>query len=93
MKINGNEIRPGNVITHKNGLWVAVKTQAVKPGKGPAYAQVELKNLIDGSKLNERFRSSETVERVRLEQQDPAGSLGRPRRLSAGRHEGDGGKP
>ena len=47
-----------------------MKTQAVKPGKGPAYAQVELKNLIDGSKLNERFRSSETVERVRLEQKD-----------------------
>jgi elongation factor P len=70
MKINGNEIRPGNVIQHKNGLWVAVKTQAVKPGKGPAYAQVELKNLVDGTKLNERFRSSETVERVRLEQKD-----------------------
>ncbi|HEY8299251.1 MAG TPA: elongation factor P [Methyloceanibacter sp.] len=70
MKINGNEIRPGNVIEHKGGLWVAVKTQAVKPGKGPAYAQVELKNAIDGTKLNERFRSSETVERVRLEQKD-----------------------
>ena len=70
MKINGNEIRPGNVIEHKGGLWVAVKTQAVKPGKGPAYAQVELKNLIDRTKLNERFRSSETVERVRLEQND-----------------------
>ena len=70
MKINGNEIRPGNVIEHKAGLWVAVKTQAVKPGKGPAYAQVELKNLIDGTKLNERFRASETVERVRLEQKD-----------------------
>jgi len=70
MKINGNEIRPGNVIQHKGVLWVAVKTQAVKPGKGPAYAQVELKNAIDGTKLNERFRSSETVERVRLEQKD-----------------------
>jgi len=70
MKINGNEIRPGNVIEHKGSLWVAVKTQAVKPGKGPAYAQVELKNAIDGTKLNERFRSSETVERVRLEQKD-----------------------
>ena len=70
MKINGNEIRPGNVIEHKGGLWIAVKTQAVKPGKGPAYAQVELKNLIDRTKLNERFRSSETVERVRLEQND-----------------------
>jgi elongation factor P len=70
MKINGNEIRPGNVIQHKGGLWIAVKTQHVKPGKGPAYAQVELKNAIDGTKLNERFRSSETVERVRLEQRD-----------------------
>jgi elongation factor P len=70
MKISGNEIRPGNVIQHKGALWVAVKTQHVKPGKGPAYAQVELKNAIDGTKLNERFRSSETVERVRLEQRD-----------------------
>ncbi|MEM9170484.1 MAG: elongation factor P [Pseudomonadota bacterium] len=70
MKINGNEIRPGNVIQHEGGLWVAVKTNAVKPGKGPAYAQVELKNLLTGTKLNERFRASETVERVRLEQKD-----------------------
>jgi len=68
--MNGNEIRPGNVIQHKGGLWVAVKTQHVKPGKGGAFAQVELKNLIDGTKLNERFRSSQTVERVRLEQSD-----------------------
>jgi elongation factor P len=70
MKINGNEIRPGNVIEHKGSLWIAVRAQAVKPGKGPAYAQVELKNAIDGTKLNERFRASETVERVRLEQKD-----------------------
>jgi len=70
MKINGNEIRPGNVITHKDSLWIAVRTNHVKPGKGPAYAQVELKNLINGSKLNERFRASENVERVRLEQKD-----------------------
>lgn len=70
MKINGNEIREGNVIQHKDSLWIAVKTEAVKPGKGPAYAQVELKNLMNGSKLNERFRASETVERVRLEQKD-----------------------
>lgn len=70
MKINGNEIRPGNVIQHQDSLWVAVKTHAVKPGKGPAYNQVELKNLLNGSKLNERFRASETVERVRLEQKD-----------------------
>lgn len=70
MKINGNEIRPGNVIQHQNALWVAVKINAVKPGKGGAFAQVELKNLVNGSKLNERFRASETVERVRLEQKD-----------------------
>lgn len=70
MKINGNEIRQGNVIQHKDGLWVAVKTQHVKPGKGGAFAQIELKNLVDGTKLNERFRSSETVERVRLEQNE-----------------------
>jgi elongation factor P len=68
MKINGNEIRPGNVIQHKDSLWVAVKTDHVKPGKGGAYAQVELKNLLNGSKLNERFRASESVDRVRLEQ-------------------------
>ena len=70
MKINGNEIRPGNVLQHKGSLWIAVKTQHVKPGKGPAYAQVELKNALAGTKLNERFRSSETVERVRLEQKE-----------------------
>ncbi len=70
MKINGNEIRPGNVIEHKGGLWAAVKVQSVKPGKGGAYAQVELKNLIDGTKLNERFRSSESVEKVRVDTRD-----------------------
>ncbi|MEO0945653.1 MAG: elongation factor P [Pseudomonadota bacterium] len=70
MKINGNEIRPGNVIQHQDTIWVAVKTQHVKPGKGGAFAQIELKNLIDGRKLNERFRATETVERVRLEQKD-----------------------
>ena len=70
MKINGNEIKPGNVIEHAGGLWVAVKCMAVKPGKGGAFNQVELKNLINGSKLNERFRSSESVEKVRLEQKD-----------------------
>lgn len=70
MKINGNEIRPGYVIEYQNTLWVAVKTMAVKPGKGPAYNQVELKNLIDGRKLNNRFGSDERVERGRLEQKD-----------------------
>lgn len=68
MKINGNEIRIGNIIQHQDGLWVAVRTNAVKPGKGGAFNQVELKNLIDGRKLNERFRASETVEKVRLDQ-------------------------
>lgn len=70
MKINGNEIRPGNVLEHQDSLWAAVKVQHVKPGKGGAFAQVELKNLLDGRKLNERFRSADTVERVRLEQKD-----------------------
>ena len=69
-KITGNEIRPGNVIEHNGGLWVAVKTHHVKPGKGGAFAQVELRNLRNGSKLNERFRSADKVDRVRLEQKD-----------------------
>ena len=67
MKINGNEIRPGNVIRHKDVIWIAIKISHVKPGKGGAFAQVELKKASDGTKLNERFRSSETVERLRLE--------------------------
>jgi len=69
-KINGNEIRIGNVLEHAGGLWSAVKVDHVKPGKGGAFAQVELKNLRNGSKLNERFRSADKVERVRLEQKD-----------------------
>ena len=69
-KINGNEIRPGNVLEHDSGLWAAVKVNHVKPGKGGAFAQVELKNLRDGRKLNERFRSEDKVERVRLDQKD-----------------------
>ena len=70
MKINANAIRPGYVIEHQGTIWSAVKTQHVKPGKGGAFAQIELKNLIDGRKLNERFRSSDTVEQVILEQRD-----------------------
>jgi len=69
-KINGNEIRPGNVLEHNGGLWSAAKVDHVKPGKGGAFAQVELRNLRNGSKLNERFRSADKVERVRLEQKD-----------------------
>lgn len=68
MKINGNAIRPGNVIEYRDSLWRAVKIQHTQPGKGGAYLQVELRNLLTGSKLNERFRSSENVERVRLEE-------------------------
>lgn len=69
-KINGNEIRPGNVLEHDGGLWVAVKVNIVKPGKGGAFAQVEMKNLRDGRKLNERFRSEDKVDEVRLERKD-----------------------
>jgi elongation factor P len=70
MRINGNAIRPGNVVEHKGGLWRAVKIAHTQPGKGGAYLQVELRNLLDGSKLNERFRASENVEKVRLDQKD-----------------------
>ncbi|PPB82531.1 elongation factor P [Albidovulum inexpectatum] len=69
-KINGNEIRPGNVLEHDGGLWVVMKVSHVKPGKGGAFAQVEMKNIRDGRKLNERFRSEDRVERVRLDQKD-----------------------
>ncbi len=69
-KINGNEIKPGNVIEHNGSVWRAVKTNSVKPGKGGAFNQVELRNLMNGSKANERFRANETVEKVRLEQKD-----------------------
>ena len=69
-KINGNEIKPGMIVEHDAGLWAAVKVNHVKPGKGGAFAQVELKNLRDGRKLNERFRSEDKVERVELENKD-----------------------
>jgi elongation factor P len=70
MKLNGNEIRPGMMIEYEGGLWVAVKAVAVKPGKGPAYNQVELKNIVDGRKLNNRFGSDERVEQARVEVKD-----------------------
>src|SRR3954469_21377476 len=69
-KIIANAIKPGNVLQHQNTLWVAVKTSHVKPGKGGAFAQVELKNLIDGRKMNERFRSEDKVEQIELEKKD-----------------------
>ncbi len=70
MKINAVEIKPGNILEYEGGLWRAVKTAHTQPGKGGAYMQVELKNLIDGRKNNIRFRSAESVEKVRLEQVD-----------------------
>ena len=70
MKINANQIKPGIVLEYQGGLWTVVKSEHVKPGKGGAFAQVEMKNLITGTKLNERFRSEDTVERVTLEQRD-----------------------
>lgn len=70
MKIDGNAIRPGMVIDRKGRLLLATKIQHTQPGKGGAYLQVELKDVRDGTKLNERFRSSETVERVRLDDRE-----------------------
>ena len=68
MKILGNEIKPGMIIEHKDDLWSVLKTQHVKPGKGGAFNQVELKGIKKGTKLNERFRSSDTVERAILDE-------------------------
>jgi elongation factor P len=67
MKILGNEIKPGMIIEHKNDLWSVLKAQHVKPGKGGAFNQVELKSVKRGTKLNERFRSSDSVERAVLD--------------------------
>ena len=68
MKINAGEIRVGMLLEHKNDLWQVLKTQHVKPGKGGAFAQVEMKSLNKNTKLNERFRSSETVEKASLDE-------------------------
>ena len=68
MKINANEIKAGMFIEHKNDYWNVLKTQHVKPGKGGAFAQVEMKSVNKNTKLNERFRSSETVEKASLEE-------------------------
>ena len=67
MKVNGNNLKAGMIVSHKGAMWKVISTQSVKPGKGGAFAQVELKNLKDSSKLNERFRSSEVVERLYVE--------------------------
>jgi len=68
MKISGNEIRVGMLIEHKNDLWQVLKTQHVKPGKGGAFAQVEMKSINRNTKLNERFRSSDAVEKASLDE-------------------------
>ena len=68
MKILGNEIKPGMIIEHKDDLWEVVKTQHVKPGKGGAFNQVEMKSVNNNTKLNERFRSSDSVEKASLEE-------------------------
>ncbi len=70
MKITSVEIRPGNILEWDRGLWRVAKIQHTQPGKGGAYMQVEMKNVIDGRKTNERFRSAETVEKVRLDTRD-----------------------
>jgi elongation factor P len=70
MKVNVNEIKPGYVIEYRERLWTMIKGEHVKPGKGPAYLQAELKCLRDGTKLNQRFNTSETVERIDLERED-----------------------
>ncbi|TXC69221.1 elongation factor P [Sphingorhabdus soli] len=70
MKISGVDIRPGNIIEYEKGIWKVAKTQHTQPGKGGAFMQVEMKNLIDGRKTNVRFRSQDTVEKVRLDTKD-----------------------
>ena len=68
MKISANEIRVGMLIEHKNDLWEVLKTQHVKPGKGGAFAQVEMKSVNKNTKLNERFRSNDTIEKASLDE-------------------------
>ena len=70
MKISANEIKPGRIIEHKNDIWNVLKTQHVKPGKGGAFNQVELKSVIKGTKLNERFRSNESIEKAEVDEKN-----------------------
>jgi len=70
MKVNVNEVKPGWVIAYRDRLWVLVKGEHVKPGKGPAYLQAELRCLTDGTKLNQRFNTAETIETVELEREE-----------------------
>ena len=68
MKISGNEVKPGMLLEHKDDLWEVLKTQHVKPGKGGAFNQIEMKSVNKGTKLNERFRSSDSVEKASIEE-------------------------
>ena len=70
MKINAIDIKPGNVLEHQGKLWLVLKRELIQPGKGGAFAQVEMRDLRSGTKLNERFRTQETVERARLEEKE-----------------------
>lgn len=70
MKINAIDIKPGNVLEHQNKLWIVMKREFVQPGKGGAFAQVEMRDLRSGNKTIERFRTQETVERVRLDEKE-----------------------
>ena len=70
MKISGVDIRPGNILEYEGGIWKVAKIQHTQPGKGGAYMQVEMKNLQDGRKTNVRFRSADTLEKVRLDTKD-----------------------
>ena len=70
MKISGVDIRPGNILEYEGGIWKVAKIQHTQPGKGGAFMQVEMKNLVDGRKTNVRFRSADTVEKVRLDTKD-----------------------
>ena len=68
MKINVNELRVGMLIEYKNDLWEVLKTQHVKPGKGGAFNQVEMKSINKSTKINERFRSGETIEKANVDE-------------------------
>ena len=70
MKINAIDIKPGNVLEHQNKLWLVLKRDLVQPGKGGAFAQVEMRDIKTGTKTNERYRTQETVERVQLDEKE-----------------------
>ncbi|BBK34361.1 elongation factor P [Stella humosa] len=70
MKITAIEIKPGNILDHQNRLWVVLKRELIQPGKGGAFAQVEMRDIRTGNKTNERFRTQETVERIRMDEKE-----------------------